>query len=262
MSKTAGPATARRKYRGMLQILRYNWPYYVVALAAGLFGLVLLVLIPLSTPLRVLIGLGLSCAVLGLFGSLLVSHYVYDLSQLYRWQWIAETLAAAPARWVNIHAGLDETSSALRTLFPEAQATVWEIYDSTEMTEPSIARARRLRPADSVATQVDFRNLPLESGACDAAFVIFTAHELRSPQARLRFFNELHRVLKPWGHLLLVEHVRDLRNFVAFGPGFLHFYPRQEWVRLAGEARFSIAREFNVTPFVKVFLLTRPGLPQ
>jgi len=261
MSKAARLPTAGRKYRGMLQILRYNWPYYVVALAAGLLGPALLVRVPLSTPLRVLIGLGSSYAVLGLFGSLLVSHYVYDLSELCRWQWVAETLGACPVQWVNIHAGLDDASCALRTLFPEAQATVLEIYDPTEMTEPSIARARRRRPADRVATRVDFRNLPLQSGACDAAFVIFTAHELRSPQARLRFFRELHRVLKPRGQLLLVEHMRDLRNFVAFGPGFLHFYPSREWVRLASEACFSIAREFNVTTFVKVFLLIRPAHP-
>jgi len=49
-------------------------------------------------------------------------------------------------RWVNIHAGLDETSNLLTALFPFAEGKVLDIFDSREMTEPSIEQARRTTP--------------------------------------------------------------------------------------------------------------------
>ena len=259
MNKQAKPPSVRGRYQGVLQIFRYNWPYYALAASVGLLGLGVVALAPLSTVPKVLIALGSSRVIAGAAASLVVSHYIYDLSPLCQRRWIVETLPERPKHWVNIHAGLDETSGALGRLFPEARATVWEIYDPAAMTEPSIARARRLTSCDGPAAHADFRRLPLQDCACDTIFVIFTAHELRSAQARLRFFKELRRVVKPQGHLLLVEHLRDLRNLLAFGPGVLHFYPRREWVLLANRAGFAIAREFNMTPFVKVFLLVRPA---
>ncbi len=41
-----------------------------------------------------------------------------------------------------------------------------------------------------------------------------------------KFFNEIHRILKKKRPVFLVEHMRDTANFLAFGPGFFHFYPR------------------------------------
>ena len=70
-------------------------------------------------------------------------------------------------------------------------------------------------------------------------------------------YAELHRVLKPNGKLVLVEHMRDLPNFMAYGPGFLHFLGRAEWLRLARGAGFEINHDLRVTPFVRVFVLRR-----
>jgi SAM-dependent methyltransferase len=127
------------------------------------------------------------------------------------------------------------------------------------MSEASIARARRLcRPAVA-AEPVDFHCLPAETSSIDAAFLLLSAHELRSERARTTLFGELHRILSPDGRVIVAEHLRDLANFAAFGPGVLHFFSRRTWIRSFERARFVIEREFSITPFIRVFVLRRPA---
>lgn len=243
------------KYEGMLQILRYNLPMYLAALAGCLAMTLVLVLLPLPRPVAVLAALGTAAALFWSAASLLASHYVYDLSPLSTWSWLAGALPAPPRRWASLHAGLDETFGALERLFPEGGTTL-DLYDPKEMTEPSIERARRLGLAP--ATPADFRALPFPDGSLDAVFLIFAAHELRRPESRLRLFREVARCLAPGGRVVLVEHLRDLRNFLAFGPGFMHFLGRREWLRLARESGLAVRRETRITPFVMILALEKP----
>ena len=127
------------------------------------------------------------------------------------------------------------------------------------MTESSIARARKVRVAEPPAEQVDFSALPKRDGSLDTVFLLFAAHELRSATAREVFFAEISRILKPGGTVFLVEHLRDASNFFAFGPGFLHFLPGREWMRLFAHAGLVVSERFSITPFVAVFHLTKPA---
>jgi SAM-dependent methyltransferase len=244
-----------RPYQGVLQILRFNGRFYAGTLAVSGAGLLALPYLPLPLLPRVALGAGLFAALYWMCASLAVSHYVYDRYPLYDLTWIARSLSHAPRRWVNIHAGLDETSEIIAALFPSAEGEVWDIYDPQEMTEPSIEEARRSRPA---CLHVDWRALPLADRTLDAAFLIFAAHELRLAESRARFFQELARVLRPGGEVVLVEHLRDWPNFLAFGPGFLHFHSPGAWRRAAAAAALEVRAEFSRTPFVHVFIFRRP----
>ena len=53
----------------------------------------------------------------------------------------------------------------------------------------------------------------------------------------------------------VVEHVRDVANFLAFGPGFLHFHSTGTWRRAWRSAGVHDVCQFRVTPFVRVFVL-------
>lgn len=254
MSAINSIAPSRGKYQGMLQILRYNWPFYVFAALVSAVGIIILFALDLSSLWRALLIVGLLPAIFWSCSSLLASHYVYDLSRLSRWQWIAENLPARLQSWVSVHAGLDEVSPSLRRMFPRATGVVLDCFNEREMTEPSIARARRssMMPAAAARAQVDA--LPLANNSCEAALVIFAAHEIRRPQARVRFFRELNRVLSAGARLVVTEHLRDFNNFVVYGPGFLHFLSAREWRRVARAADFQIEREIKITPFVRVFV--------
>ncbi len=244
----------RAPYQGLVQIFRYNRPFYARTVAGVMIAIVLSLRLPFS--LRALILLFAGVAVFWTCSSLLVSHYVYDRSSLYSLRWLDGCLSRPPARWLNIHSGIDETSRVIAAMFPGSEGQVLDIYDPREMTEPSIGQARRITKAALTAT--DWRALPAADRDFDAAFMIFAAHELRHHEARVQLFQEVARVLRSGGELVLVEHQRDWANFLAFGPGFLHFFSGRTWRRAAHAAHLSVRLHRTVTPFVHVFVLRRP----
>jgi ubiquinone/menaquinone biosynthesis C-methylase UbiE len=249
----------RGKYAGVLGILQYNAHYYAASLCAMLgIGTLLWfrILPPGGKP--ILTGAA-AIAVFWSLGSLVASYYVYDYVGVTRWNWISRMLLSAPHKWLNIHAGLDESTAILIQLFPNTEHVVLDIYDSREMTERSIARARRALPSAQTAVAGKLDALPLPDRSHDTLFLLFTAHEIRHPERRADFFRETARVLANSGQLVLVEHLRDWKNFAAFGPGFLHFYSRDEWLRVARKAGLTLMREDCVTPFVRCFLMTKAG---
>ncbi len=245
----------RGRYQGMIQILLFNRRFYGSAVAA--LALVLLISPRVPPMWRVLLLSAAAPTLFWLCSSLLVSHYVYDRFPLYDLSWLARTLSQPPGRWVNIHAGLDETSSRLAAVFPSAEGKVLDIYDPREMTEPSIEQARRITPASARAIPADWRALPLPDHGLDAVFLVFAAHELRRHEARVQLFREFARVLRDGGEVVLVEHSRDWANFLAFGPGFLHFFSKRAWMRAVDAALLQVRTDFSLTPFVHVFILRR-----
>lgn len=244
-------------FSGAWQIFLYNWHFYVAAFILDLLAVLLWVRFPLRSEVRIAICLLAVVATFWALSSLLVSHYVYDRSQLYRWTWLAAVLKKNPEVWTNIHAGLDQTTDSLKRLFPSERSRVLDIYLPSEMSEPSIERARRHAQSSFPAEKANPTNLPLKDGECDTVFLIFVAHELRRRKAKLRFFRELNRALQPGGCVVLVEHLRDLNNFLDYGPGAFHFFSRREWLTLSRQSNFNITGELRVTPFVRCLLLTK-----
>lgn len=252
--------TVRKPFEGVTQIARYNARFYIVASLTSLSLHVLSNHKRLPRTARVLASAFKTTTAWWTLASLLVSHLVYDRSPLMKWRWIVDVLPAAPTHWANFHCGLDESTDTLRALFPGSKGVALDFFDASVMSEPSIQIARRCEAAkeSAVAPTVDLRALQYEAGCFDTVFLFFSAHEIRSRDLRLTFFKELHRVLCAGGRVLLMEHPRDVANFLAFGPGFFHFWPRSEWRRMARESGFVINREFSITPFVRVWLLEKP----
>lgn len=255
---TARPAFARSRFQGVLQFLRIHAPLYAFIFAAIACGVVLLLVLPLPAVWRVVIALGLAIAALWTFGSVLAAHHIYDRSELYRWAWLPARLRTFPRKWLNIHVGLDEASLDIAGLFPSAQGKALDVFSPDLMKASALLRARKRALSFYRSAEADYARLPLADASCDTCFLIFAAHEFRAAEDRRKLFEEVHRVLAPGGTLVLVEHLRDAMNFLAFGPGFLHVYPRRVWKNLLGDTGFEADNEFSLTPFVRVFLETKP----
>jgi SAM-dependent methyltransferase len=192
-----------------------------------------------------------------LFVSLGVSHLIYDRSDLYRWHWLERALGGVKnKRIVFCHAGFDEASEALR----ERLAGEWRIidhFDPATMTEASIRRARKMYPPTPGTEAAPFDKWPVGDGWADVVFGILAVHELRTVGERAKWFAEAKRCLADGGRMVVVEHVRDAANFLAFGPGFLHFHSVKNWERSWEGEGLRLRDGFRITPFVRVFVIEK-----
>lgn len=253
----AAATMPRGRCHGLRQIVRFNWPFYALAAAFTVSAPWLARACPRGLVSDLLWQSGVALASAWMFGSLAASWIVYDRSPLMAGAWIPPALGFRPDSWVNIHAGLDEWTPILRRVLGGARGRVLDIFDAAEMTEPSIARARRLARSTGRSEPADFRRLPLPASSIDAAFLLLSAHELRTDSARRALFEEIHRVLSRGGRAIVAEHLRDGPNAMAFGPGALHFHSRRTWTRSFEGTGFAIHREFSITPFVRIFVIGR-----
>ena len=242
-------------FDGMLRVVKFNWPLYAAALVAALTCLCLALMPQLPNSLRILSGLLAILVSVQTVASLVASHSIYDLSQLKGWHWLADVKGGEALSIVNVHSGYDETSGVLVKLFPQGRISVIDLYPSLRRREASIARARALYPPQSepLCTTVD--GWPIEEHSVDLILIALAAHELRQRELREQLFCQARSVLAPDGRVVLVEHLRDLPNFLAFGPGFLHFIAEGEWRRCIKVADLKILRCYKITPLVGVFIL-------
>jgi hypothetical protein len=239
----------------MIGIAGFNWPFYFTALAALVASGVGFFLA--SGPLKLTFAIGFGCGMYFIFVSLGVSHIVYDCSDLYRWCWLDRTLQGYSMRQaIFCHCGFDETSLALRERFRDTQWSILDHYDPKQMSEPSIHRARALYPPTTGTLACSYNAWPLSAESADVIFALLAIHELRAEKERAAWFAEAKRCLRKGGRVVLVEHVRDVANFLAFGPGFLHFHSCASWRRSWESAGLRSVNQFRVTPFVRVFVLT------
>jgi hypothetical protein len=242
-------------YAGVAKIIRFNWPWYVLGLAVTGGALIYLGSHPTVTSWRGAGGLAVALAGGWLLGSLLVSHYLYDRSAVARGEWIGAVERADVRTAVVLHAGQDEASEVVRRAISWATLEAFDFYDPRAISSPSLERARRM-----AGTGARFFALAAAQGeftSADLVLLVFAAHELRERDDRVELLAGAGRMLSDKGRLLVVEHLRDAWNFLAYGPGAFHFLSRRTWLDTFEAARLSVLEERRCTRFVRVFVLTR-----
>ena len=251
--------SVRKPFQGILNILRFNWHLYLIA--AGFISFLYLISFILVEPYLTIDYVLQGLIVLSTLISLFVSLYIYDLSGLYEFQWLSELPVSAGCRVVNINAGFDETSALLQQRFVDADLDVYDFYDPLKHTEVSIKRARKAYLPFKGTLAISTSNLPLPDKHADYIFLIFSAHEIRNHGERTIFFNELRRIIKPGGKIVLLEHLRDVSNFCAYNIGFFHFLSKSSWYNTFKHSDLRVLQETKFTPFITHFMLEKNGSP-
>ncbi|MBS1953906.1 MAG: methyltransferase domain-containing protein [Cyanobacteria bacterium SZAS-4] len=244
------------RFSGLSRVILFNWPLYVAALlvVVGLF--VISILPSVDTLVSKIAMLILVAVLLQTFASLIASHWVYDLSPLRDWSWLAKAVGE-PQRIVLVHAGYDETGGKLAKIFPSSEIQTVDFYAALERREPSIIRAQKFFPSKTVPISSSLTNWPVPNDSVDLVLVAFAAHEVRDHEKRVVLFQEMRRILAGNGHVMLVEHLRDRANFIAYGIGAFHFLSNADWVSCTEAANLLLQTQFKITPFVRVYELCR-----
>lgn len=186
---------------------------------------------------------------------LIISTYVYDYSGYYNFNWLEDYNLSDtnPKKIININAGFDETSFLLKNYFPKSKLQVFDFYNPKQHTEPAIIRARKVSLTYPNTKSIKTNKIPLNNESTDLVFLLSVTHEIRSFKEKVEFLKECKRICKPKGKVIMVEHLRDFPNFLAFSVGFTHFFSRKTWKRAYRDAGFSSVSETKFTPFMSIF---------
>lgn len=245
----------RKPFQGVLNIILFNWPFYVSAFF--LFLITFYTANYFEKDYANFIQIISILALASIIVSLVVSLYVYDISNLYRLNWIDKSNDERLI--VNINAGFDETSYLLQDKFKNSDLIVLDFYNPILHNEASIKRARKAYPSFPKTKHIKTSDTELTDNSADKIFVILSAHEIRNENERAEFFKELYRVIKPKGQIYVTEHLRDLPNFFAYNIGFFHFHAKSSWLKTFKDANLKIKQEIKLTPFISTFILYKNG---
>jgi len=247
----------RKPFQGLWNIVRFNWHFYLLS---GVLVLIIFFGSRLLFPPYRIWGI-VVCGIILLtsFISLFVSWLVYDVSGLYKLQWLHDMGAGEKSNIANIHAGFDETSTLLNQQYPGAQLLVFDFYDPAVHTELSIARARSAYPPFTGTQHIKTSAMPVPDNYFSQVFIILAAHEIRNREERTVFFKEIKRTLQEEGRVIVTEHLRDIPNFMAYNIGFFHFLSRQSWLATFQLAGLVVEKEKKITPFISTFILAKNG---
>ncbi len=242
----------RKPLQGVLNILDFNRHFYYYGITALAFLLLITNIINLPSVISVLLVIGFAY---GLLMPLIVSAYVYDLSGYYSLGWMDDLIdnKSESFNLVNINAGFDETSYLVKHKFPNADLQVYDFYNECIHTEPAIIRARKVSLVYPNTIAIKSNHIPNNDDSVDIIFLLSSVHEIREFEEKVDFLKECKRICKPDGKVIMVEHLRDVPNFLAFTIGFNHFFSRKVWKDSCTQAGFASVVEKKFTPFMSIF---------
>lgn len=239
----------------MLKILRFNWPKYVLGVVLSLVCLVsasgqesgfgeLALYVIATVTLFVMIA------------SLLASWYVYDHCDVESFDWLGNFIDGDPQSIVSVHVGYDDAERGLRMVFSEARVT----SSLFRVTHTPWWRGRSLVRAVATAgphheAQETISSLTERGERFDLVVLGFSAHEARDRGDRHLLLERSMALLSTGGTILLIEHLLDGPNLVAYGPGALHFQTKGSWLSDIESAGLESTRTQRICGLVTVFQL-------
>lgn len=244
-------------YAGTYRYIRSHWPTYVI----GYFGGVLLVVVGIW--LSVTRGWQ-SFIVFGLATILIMTYFlVMDLwsaHQIYDNQNISQRLIRLGELQpedilIHIDLGRRQLAIDLSRHMTTGRVTVIDVYNPQMTPGKELARARRQAKRPDPDPRLSWRDgkislLPLADGSVPAVTMSEVASEFWQMGDRQQLFQEVFRILRPGGCILLAERLRTPTNLLVKGPAGLRLDPIANWEKLLLDAGFKIEKIVNLNDLI------------
>ena len=165
------------------------------------------------------------------------------------------------SRFIHVGLGRRETAIRLSRRLTGGQVTVVDVYNPQLTPDATLARSRQrhARP-DPRVTWLDgsFDLLPLPDNSVQTLTMNRTLSEFQEHGDRVLLLEQLFRILKPGGQLVVIEPLRSASGLLIWGPGALSEEPLLYWHTLFREGRFRLREEKTIHGLAALFVLEKP----
>ncbi|HTU79964.1 MAG TPA: class I SAM-dependent methyltransferase [Solirubrobacteraceae bacterium] len=136
---------------------------------------------------------------------------------LYEADLVTDALAGIGVEMADLTSALDFGCSSGRVVRTLAAAYPHVRWQGCDANAPAIAWAAENLPAIDFFVNGDAPPLPLESRALDLVYAISIWSHF-APELGMRWFEEMHRVVRPGGHLICTTHgLTSVAHYAALG---------------------------------------------
>lgn len=243
------------RFAGTLRYVRLHWPTYLFGLGGGALLTAVVAVTAVSWGWWGLIPLTLAGLLLlyyFLFASLWAAHQLHDNPAVRPADILFSLGALRPDdQLVVVDLGDHTTARRLVRHLTTGKVTVVDVYDPQITPGQTLVRRRAqakplgdYRHDPRLAWQtgrVDL--LPLPDASVFAVVMSHTAGYVAENIDRDALLQEIYRILRPGGRLLLAEPTRTRTRWLALGPGALRWQTVGYWQDLLAQNGFTLVRE-------------------
>lgn len=255
------------RFQGTLHHIYAHWPAYLFLYGGGFALIIVVTMTAAERAWWAMVALALAALlVLGYFfgASLWAAHELYDRREQEPAQLLFRMGQLKPAdEFVHVGLGRRRTAVRLSRRLMSGRLTVVDVYNPQLTPSRTLARARltlqQLEPDPRLTwLEGNIELLPLPDHCTQVVTMNRVLSELWQHGDRMLLLEEVYRILRPGGRLLLIEPVRTQRSWLVWGPAALRLQPLPYWQRLFRKGGFNLKKEESLNGLAHCFALQRP----
>lgn len=164
---------------------------------------------------------------------------------------------------VYVGLGLRDTPIQLSRRLTRGHLDAIDVYNPRLAPGSALARLRRPTPPSLRDPRLSWLEgsidlLPLPDASVELVAMSYTLVEFWQHGDRSRLLQEIRRILRPEGHLLLAEPARTRTQLLMAGPVAFKLPPPEYWRQQLRDAGFTITREKDVNGYYLCFRAEKP----
>jgi len=232
------------------------------------FGILIVVIIFIGVSITIFLwqlpGIFIICFGLYAFLSFMIMQWRVGQSETWRLPVILKL--RGDEKVLDVGCGLGRMTIAVAKQLTKGKVIGIDIWDKMEIPGNSPENAYANAKIEGVQNKVEFKtgnilDLQFQDNYFDLVTSSSVINNLHGKANKMKALREIHRVLKTGGKLLMIEPLRNLRNFFfGWTPlGVWVLLPKDTWIKLLKNARF-INLKYVYQDGSGIFLVEKPKI--